>query len=178
MFKIMCLKGKNNGFQGRSGACRAHLIKKKVNGFYFRIKIIVSPVIWSQISESCPICKNRRAFIYTFHFSRMIYKRPVFFTEHILTCQSKKSTDVNNEIIVTLSWLTGTLEWNKTIVKVFCNSCYDKSECLLWKKAFKQEEILPERGRNWFLYPINNELSSWSQNYTCSCLINMYVVSK
>lgn len=79
MFKIMCLKGKNNGFQGRSGACRTHLIKKNVNGFYFRIKIIVSPVMWSQISESCPICKKRRAFIYTFHFSRMIYKRPVFF---------------------------------------------------------------------------------------------------
>lgn len=94
-----------------------------------------------------------------FTFRGWFTKGLYFFTEHILTCQSKKSTDVNNEIIVTLSWLTGTLEWNKTIVKVFCNSCYDKSECLLWKKAFKQEEILPGRGRNWFLYPINNELS-------------------
>lgn len=38
MFKIMCLKGKNNGFQGRSGACRTHLIKKKCKRLLFQNK--------------------------------------------------------------------------------------------------------------------------------------------
>lgn len=33
------------------------------------------------------------------------------------------------------------------------------SQNVCCEKAFKQEEILPGGGRNWFLYPINNELS-------------------
>lgn len=85
----------------------------------------------SDIRKLSNLQKKEGFYLHISLFADDLQKACIFFTEHILTCQSKKSTDVNNEIIVTLSWLTGTLEWNKTIVKVFCDSCYDKSECLL-----------------------------------------------